>query len=123
MYDNYGKGKVYTLILPDQVADLWKLPEAIVTKLRHTMTEKLLPYKLSGPANVGLFSYDNDSFVLESFDIVPRQWLVELPRGKELISLTTGIRYSPIYQSSDGSSTYKIRLSPSTLEAFQVVES
>ncbi|MCL6457343.1 MAG: permease [Gorillibacterium sp.] len=122
MYDNYGKGKVYTLVVPDNAADLWKLPEPIVTQLRHIMTEKLLPYKVNGPANVGLFSYDNDSFVLESFDSVPRQWEVELPLGKRLVSLTGGNGLSPTYQSADGWSTYKVRLSPATLEAFQVIE-
>lgn len=123
MYDHYGKGKLYTLTIPDQTADLWHLPELIVSRLRQILTEKLLPYEIAGPANVGLFAYDNDSFVLESFATIPQEWQIRIPAGKQLVSLTRNTPLVPVSRGEkDGACTYAIRLSPSTLEALQVIQ-
>lgn len=122
MYDHYGLGKLYTLTVPDQTADLWHLPELIVSRLRQILTEKLLPYEIAGPANVGLFAYDNDCFVLESFATLPQEWKIRIPAGKQLVSLTRNTPLVPVSRAEkDGACTYAIRLSPSTLEALQIV--
>jgi hypothetical protein len=39
MFDNYGKGKIYTLTIPDNYNELQKLPSAIVSHLRRICTQ------------------------------------------------------------------------------------
>jgi hypothetical protein len=121
MFDNYSKGKLYTLIVPDNYADLRKLPEPVITKLRSIMTEKLLPYLLAGPADVGLFAYDNHTFVIESFAAAPAKWKVHVPPNTRLEPLlNAGISFKRIAAFEDGASLYELKLAPSTLGFFQL---
>ncbi|MEK0313504.1 permease [Cohnella sp. 56] len=122
MYDNYGKGKIHTLIVPDHYPDLWKLPEPVVTQLRSLFTQRLaLPYALHGPANAGWFAYDNGAFVLENFAPLPQQWQISLPEGRKLAGLTPSARAEKVSTDArDGSALYAIRLAPSTYAGFRV---
>jgi hypothetical protein len=122
MYDNYGKGKIHTLIVPDNEADLWKLPNLVINKIRQVLISRQLSYQLEGPAGVGFFPYDNNIFVLETFASVPEKWHVRLPKGKCLqpISSMYNTRSKRVSYSEDGASLYEIRLSPSTFCAFKI---
>ncbi|MDQ0113451.1 permease [Paenibacillus harenae] len=123
MYDNYGRGKIHTLIIPDDYADLWKLPSEVVTKIRSVMTGKLLPYQLEGPAHVGLFAYDNGSLVIESFASQPQKWCFRLPEGMSLQAPNGGRPLKSAGQDKDGSSRYEIKLAPSTMQLLRVTDS
>ncbi|MBB6669837.1 permease [Cohnella nanjingensis] len=121
MYDNYGKGKIHTLVIPDHYADLWKLPEPVVTALRGLFTARQLDYRVEGPANAGLFAYDNGAFVLENFAPQPQKWRILIPHGRELTGLTAAARATKLAESErDGASLYEVRLQPSTYAAFRV---
>lgn len=122
MYDNYGKGKIHTLIVPDHTPDLWKLPEPVVTQLRGLFTRRLaLPYELLGPANAGLFTYENGTFVLENFAPQPQKWKLRLPEGRSVSGLTAAARAELLStDAKDGSALYEIRLAPSTYAGFRV---
>ncbi len=121
-WDNYGKGKIYTLTVPDNYADLWKLPDAVVTKLRSLLTGELLSCRLEGPAQVGFFPCDNDAFVLQSFRSTPEKWRIRLPQGKRLkiVSVESEPLERLLYTAGDGSTVYEIRLRPSSYAAFHV---
>lgn len=62
----YGKGSLYVLTIPDNFGDLYNLPEPVLNKIREIFTNDL-PVEIEGPANVGLFVYDNNTFIIESF--------------------------------------------------------
>jgi hypothetical protein len=61
---SYGDGWLYVLNVPDAYADLYKLPAETLTLLRREMD---VPVMLECGANVGLFLYDNDTFIIQSF--------------------------------------------------------
>jgi hypothetical protein len=121
MFDNYGKGKIYTLAIPDNYNDLQKLPKDVVTALRRICTERNLPYRLEGKGNVGLFAYDNDSFVLESFGVYPDKWNVIVPAGQMLKPLMGQSKAKQISVLMDESSIYEVKLYPSSFQAFQMI--
>ncbi|MFP4016793.1 MAG: permease [Halanaerobiales bacterium] len=64
--DNYGNGCIYTLIVPDNFADLYHLPNPVLNKIRQEVMGDMDVY-LEGDSNVGLFLYDNNTFIIESF--------------------------------------------------------
>ncbi|MFC3802987.1 permease [Cohnella sp. GCM10012308] len=122
MYDNYGKGKIHTLIVPDHAPDLWKLPEPVVTQLRSLFAARLgLPYELLGPADAGQFAYDNGVFVLENFAARPQKWRIRLPEGRSIAGLTAAAHPELLStDAKDGAVLYEIRLAPSTYAGFRV---
>jgi hypothetical protein len=66
LMDEYGKGKLYVLTVPDNFSDLYELPEPTLDALRsYVMGE--FPVRIDAPAKVSLFAYDNGSMVVESF--------------------------------------------------------
>lgn len=120
MFDNYGKGKIHTLVVPDHFAELWKLPSEVITKLRQVFTEQLLPYQIEGPGNAGWFPYDNGVFALETFNTVPAKWKVIVPQGMELKNKTASASFRKSSVREDGSSVYEIKLDPSSYGVFHV---
>jgi len=66
LMDEYGKGKLYVLTVPDNFADLYALPEAELDALRSYVMGDF-PVRIDAPAKVSLFAYDNGAMVVESF--------------------------------------------------------
>jgi hypothetical protein len=62
----YGKGTLYVLTIPDNMGDLYNLPPEVLARIRDAVAGNL-PVVLEGPAQVGLFVYDNGKFILENF--------------------------------------------------------
>ncbi|MUT66567.1 permease [Paenibacillus sp. NEAU-GSW1] len=121
MYDNYSKGKIYSLIVPDNYADLWKLPAPVLNRLRSVFAGNLLRYRIEGPASVGLFTYDNEAFILENFAQVPQTWSIAIPSGT---ALQTAAGSSPAAVKTavleTGDIIYTIRLAPSAWAAYRL---
>ncbi|MBB6635971.1 permease [Cohnella thailandensis] len=115
MYDNYGKGRIHTLVIPDDYADLWKLPEAVVSKLRSVLAGDAHPYRIEGPGQAGWFPYDNGTFVLENFAPIPQRWEIAVPEGSELGRIAGREAPRRLGTDADGSSRYEVRLAPSSL--------
>lgn len=122
MYDNYGKGKIHTLVIPDDYADLWKLPENVVTRIRKTLSPAALPFAIEGPGQAGLFPSDNGAFVLENFAPIPQRWRISVPEGRELRAPDGGAPSGAVRvgTAADGSAVYEVRLSPSRFAAYAV---
>jgi len=72
---DYGSGKFYVLTIPDSPDDLYKLPADMLTRLR---TELDLPVTIGCGAGVGLFTYDNDTFIVQSFLTRPEKVRIRL---------------------------------------------
>jgi hypothetical protein len=62
----YAKGSLNVIAIPDNFADLYKLPSEVLDALRAAITREM-PLRLEGPAQVSLFAYDNGTFIVESF--------------------------------------------------------
>jgi hypothetical protein len=63
---DYGGGHLYVLVVPDNFADLYALPEPVLNQVRRIATQGL-DARMDGPAEVSLFLYDNDTLVVSSF--------------------------------------------------------
>ncbi|ACK41938.1 MULTISPECIES: permease [Dictyoglomus] len=64
--DFYGKGKLYVLNIPDNFSDLYNFPVDVLNEIRKVFMEKINIY-LEGKEKIGLFLYDNNYAILESF--------------------------------------------------------
>jgi hypothetical protein len=63
---SYAKGLLYVLTVPENFGDLYNLPPEVLNVIREVMTKDLF-VRLEGPAQVSLFVYDNNTFIVESF--------------------------------------------------------
>jgi hypothetical protein len=66
LMDKYGQGTLYVWTLPENLNDLYRLPTDVLDAIRRYL-DPGLPVRLEGPAKVSLFTYDNDTFVVESY--------------------------------------------------------
>jgi hypothetical protein len=66
LMDKYGAGTLYVWTMPENLNNLYRLPASVLDALRRQL-DPGLPVRLEGPAKVSLFTYDNDTFVVESF--------------------------------------------------------
>ncbi len=64
----YAKGVLYVLTIPDNFGDLYNLPAPVLNRIRMVIAGDL-PVRLEGPSQMGLFVYDNDKFIVESFAV------------------------------------------------------
>lgn len=67
---DYNGGHLYVLTIPDNFADLYRLPAPVLATIRQTLGSEL-PVYLDAPGEVALFVYDNDTVVVESFRDTP----------------------------------------------------
>ena len=63
---DYAGGHPYVWTIPDNLADLYALPEEALDLIRRVVTQGL-DVRMDGPAEVSLFLYDNDTLVVASF--------------------------------------------------------
>ncbi len=66
LMDRYSKGVLYVLTIPDNFADLYRLPPAVTGALKGYLLRDF-PVRLDGPSQVALFAYDNNTFIVESY--------------------------------------------------------
>jgi hypothetical protein len=64
----YGKGHLFVMTIPNNAADLYRLPAGILNTYRRTAGSDLAVHLADGPSKVALYEYDNGSFVVESFN-------------------------------------------------------
>lgn len=66
LMNRYSRGILYVLDVPDNIGDLYELPQPALGVLR-TYLQGEFPVRLDAPPEVSLFAYDNGAFVIESF--------------------------------------------------------
>lgn len=62
----YANGTLYVLTIPESFTDLYHFPTPVLNRIRQTVCGHM-PVYLEGPARVSLFAYENDRFIVESF--------------------------------------------------------
>ena len=86
----YAKGNMYVLTIPDDKGNLYDFPEAALNTIRRIMSPDM-KVRIEGPSKVALMVYDNDMFIVESFNDEPVN--VKAVLGKDcntLEEVTTG---------------------------------
>ncbi len=120
MNDSYGRGKVFTLTVPDNFSDVYYLPREVLTEIRKVFMMGN-PFHIECEGKIGLFTYDNDTFIIESF--LPYRTPVNIfikDKDKKLIDMEEGFEYKLAF-SSEKENLYKVDLEPSTFRVFKMV--
>jgi len=90
LMDGYSKGTIYLLNIPDNPADLYNLPQGLLTQIKHYLLADF-PVRIDAPALVSLFAYDNGTLAVESFRNAAATMNVIVPgEGAKLRDLKTG---------------------------------
>ncbi len=77
---DYSRGKFYVLTIPNDPADLYALPPAVLSVIRAALGSSE-PIRLdNAPAQVALFRYDNNTFIVQNY----------LPTAAEVTVSVTG---------------------------------
>jgi hypothetical protein len=66
----YGKGLLYVLTVPQAQGDLYSYPQTVLNTIREVLGKEMY-VRLDAPSRVSLFVYDNDKFIVESFQEAP----------------------------------------------------
>lgn len=124
----YSGGKFYVWTIPDNFADLYNLPAPILNRLRETVAGNM-DVVLEGPGEVGLFLYDNNSFVVESF--LDKEVTVQIALDKKAGTLTDEasgekwngkLREAPVYRNrkyGKDAMVFEVTLKPHSFKAFR----
>jgi len=87
LMNRYSRGIIYLLNVPNDIGDLYELPQPVLAVLR-TYLQGDFPVRLDAPAKVSLFAYDNDAFVVESFRPEPARVTISVSgKGRRLEDL------------------------------------
>lgn len=62
----YGKGTFYVIAIPDDFADLYRLPQSVLNQIRNFLGRDIF-VSLDAPDHVSLFVYDNKTFIVQNF--------------------------------------------------------
>ncbi len=86
--DKYSRGVLYVLAIPDNYSDLYSMPATALNLIRNIVTRDL-PVRVQGPAQVGLFEYDNNTFIVQNFAGTEAAVTVGVTQGNMLRNLVT----------------------------------
>ena len=115
---NYGKGHLFILTIPDDQGDLYHYPREVLNLIRKTLKGNC-PVSIDANAKIGLFTYDNDTFVVESFLPYPEDIKVVIDRqNAKLVDLVTGLEIEGL--TSEDTTTFKVNLQQATYKAFRI---
>ena len=119
----YDKGSMYIVTIPDDFADLYKLPVEVLSVLRREMN---LPVTLECSGRIGLFPYDNNTFILQSFMDRPERVRVYIDKpGSSIVPLLeTRAAGKTIFVSKgrahENESVFEVLVMPGRYMAFKV---
>jgi hypothetical protein len=90
LLNRYSKGILYVWTMPDNFADLYSLPPEVTSAIKNFVMRDF-PVRLDGPAQVALFTYDNDTLIAENFSAAPADVTISmLGNSTRLKNLVTG---------------------------------
>ncbi len=127
--DTYGKGQMWTLAVPDNYPDLYKLPGKVLTRIRREFPAG--GAYLECRAGISLFPYDNDTLIVYPYvtstsqpaaaylHIAGEAKALEMPERKDF--LTGGKRrIEPVY-ARDGETVFELRTMPGQYELYRII--
>lgn len=127
----YSKGNLFVLTIPDDMGNLYDYPEAVLNAIRRIMSRDL-DVRIEGPSKVGLFVYDNATFIVESFNDTPVNIkIVTDEKVNKLTDITDGIMLSPAekeatdnrlrrYRQVENTNEFNLTIMPHSYRAFSI---
>jgi len=93
---DYSKGKFYVLTIPNDPADLYAFPPAVLSVIRATVGSAE-PIRLeTAPAQVALFRYANNTFIVQNYLSSPAEVTVSVAgTANKIRNLLTGEETQP----------------------------
>jgi hypothetical protein len=100
---DYSKGKFYVLTIPNDPADLYTLPPSVLSVIRAAVGAAE-PVRLdNAPAQVSLFRYDNNTFIVQNFLATGTEVTVSIAgAAAEMRDLLTGKSLVPAADTGRG---------------------
>jgi hypothetical protein len=95
LMDQYSRGKLFVLTIPDNFTDLYEMPVPALNAIRSYIMGDF-PVRIESPAQVSLFAYDNGTFIVESFRDQPVDVTILVPQGSTLTNLVSGDHLAPM---------------------------
>ena len=86
---SYGRGTFYALAIPDDFADLYRMPQSVLNQIRGLLGHDLF-VGLDAPGHVSLFAYDNRTFIVQNFQPQPVTVRVRVVHAASLRDLLSG---------------------------------
>ncbi|MGH8024535.1 MAG: hypothetical protein ACRED1_13185 [Limisphaerales bacterium] len=131
LMDRYSRGILYILTIPDNFNDLYALPSGVTTAIKSYLMRDF-PVQIDGPAQVSLFAYDNQTFIVESY--LPTQTNVTVStsggftRLKNLVTGETLVGGLPEHprrrhsadRGSDPRTAFTVHLMPHSYQVFEM---
>jgi hypothetical protein len=84
----YGQGTFSVLAIPDDFADLYRLPRGVLNQIRSLLGRDMF-VSLDAPDHVSLFAYDNRTFIVQNYQPQPVNTRVSVLGAKRLRDLLT----------------------------------
>ena len=118
--DRYGDGTLLTLSVPDSRPDLYRLPEAALSRIRREIPVRGV--WLEGPSEISLFIYDNNSVVLYPYVMDGAQRarvFLHVKNGSALVSEPGDKRIEPLYF-RDGEAVFELVAIPGKYVLYRI---
>lgn len=123
LMNQYGKGSLYILTIPENFTNLYQIPDATLNAIRSYVMGNF-PVRIEGSSKVSLFAYDNGTFIVESFRDEPAGVTVLASKATSLTDLVTGQKISgtahkPRHPAEPATTAFSLTLAPHSYRAFQ----
>jgi hypothetical protein len=84
----YGQGTFFVLAIPDDFADLYRLPQSVLNQVRSLLGRDVF-VSLDAPDHVSLFVYDNRTFIVQNYRPQPVSTRVSVAGATQIRDLLT----------------------------------
>jgi hypothetical protein len=130
LMNRYSKGIIYVLAVPQNIGDLYDLPTGVLTQIK-TYLQDGEAVRIDAPAHVSLFTYDNGTFVVESFRDTATPVTISLEGGgRSLRDATTDAPLLPVaepetsrrHDQAPARTIFATTLAPHSWQVFQIAK-
>ena len=116
--DYYGGGTLYTLTIPDNFSDFEKYPSQVLTIIRKSLMENQDVY-LEGEGGIGLFLYDNNTLIIESFKPHKSSVKIHIKGNNVKLYSASGEREINKFRSSNQETVFEVKLQPASYKTYR----
>lgn len=123
LMNQYGKGTLYVITIPENFTDLYLIPEAALNAIRSFVMGNF-PVRIEAPSKVSLFAYDNGTFIVESFRDEPTNVTVLAANTASLTDLVStqqlsGTPHKPRHPGEPATTAFSMTIAPHSYRVFQ----
>jgi hypothetical protein len=130
LMNRYSNGVLYLWTMPENLGDLYHLPQPMVTRVKDYLTPDA-PVRIDAPDHVALFTYDNGAFIVENYRGDEAAVTISLAgTPASLRETTTGAALQPLPDAPPASSrrgppppvrrSFRTTLPPHSFQVFRI---